>query len=150
MTRKDKILIIVTAVLLAVLVFGFWNDRNTYMLKRTTSFDMTDDMKLISMDKSGMLLWRTAYEAKIEILSGDIDSVRAELTEAYADAGNDYKYDDYLELSQDVFEGETLYPVPSADTPVWVQTIETDGGHEITNMIDTESDGTYLYIYYSR
>ena len=45
MNKKDKILIVVTVILMAVLAFGIVWDLDTFVLKRSLDTEITEDMR---------------------------------------------------------------------------------------------------------
>lgn len=151
MNKKDKILIVVTVILIAVLAFGIIWDLNTFVFKRTLDTEITEDMEVISMKKYGMLFYRKAYEARIRV---DRDKLKEKLEYTYQVYGGEsevYSYTDYLTFAADTFGKELLKPDPEANTEVAVIKTFNSKGDYVTFMFDVENetDG-FIYIYYSR
>ena len=151
MNKKDKILIVVTVILMAVLAFGIVWDLDTFVLKRSLDTEITEDMKVISMKKYGMLFYRKAYEARIRV---DRDKLKEKLEYTYQEYGGEsevYSYTDYIAFAADTFGSELLTPAPEVNTEVAVIKTVNSKGDYVTFMFDVENetDG-FIYIYYSR
>lgn len=148
--KKDKILVVVTIVLLLVLAASFVWDRNTFVLQRTLKIEMTDDMELISMSKYGVMFYRKAYQARIRI---DRDIAEQKLDMIVNTYGTDPEimdYDSYKEFADKTFQKEILRPAPLVGTEVAVIKA-LDGEHQVTFMIDVENDtDAFIYVYYHR
>ena len=165
MKRKEVVLIAITVVLLIVMIVGFVRDRNEAVLKRTLPFEYTDDMEVVEMEKKGMLLARTSYEAKIRVECDDI----YELFEMIWDAAgvavenpedNYIEADEYERFKATVLRDSDIVPEPDPDTRVWAFGFE-DGGHDYYCVVDIEGSSIgaegnveggeiYLYVYYTR
>lgn len=150
MSKKDKILIVVTVVLLVALVGGFVWDYNKFVLKRTLKIEITEDMDIISMKKVGILYYRRAYETRIRIPRDNAENVLNDISQAYECEADVMPYNDYLTFAQQTFQKELVQPAPEANTEVAVIQA-TDGDHLVTFMIDVEnSNDAFVYIYYYR
>ena len=153
MNKKDKILIVVTVILLIVLAFGFVWDSNSLMLKRTLDIEISEDegMDVISVKKYGMLLYRKAYEARIKVDRDGLEHQLYHIIDAYGTEPVVYSYEEYAKFAEETFKGELLKPSPEAGTEVAVVKTFSENGDYVTFMLDVENetDG-FLYIYYSR
>lgn len=150
MSKKDKILIVVTIVLVLVLIGGFVWDNNKFVLGRTLKFDITEDMDIISMNKVGILYYRKAYEARIRMPRDNAEETLNKLMKIYGCDAEVMSYDDYQSFAKTTFQKELVKPAPEANTEVALIKA-TDGDHMVTFMIDVEnSNDAFLYIYYYR
>ncbi|MCR5804032.1 MAG: hypothetical protein K6G47_07190 [Clostridia bacterium] len=150
MSKKDKILIVITAVLVLALIGGFIWDYNKFVLDRTLKVEITDDMEIISMKKVGILYYRKAYEARIRIHRDDAEELLNTLATTYNCEPEIMSYTDYQSFASSTFQKELVKPAPELNTEVAVIKA-TDEDHMVTFMIDVEnSNDAFLYIYYYR
>ncbi len=149
-SKRDKILIVVTVVLLLVLAGSFIYDRNDFVLARTLKIEMTDDMKVVSMSKYGVMFYRKAYQARIRT---DIDKAEEKLEQiatTYNAGVEIYDYEAYKQFASETFQKEIIRPEPVVGTEVAVVKA-TDGDHLVTFMMDVETDSdAFIYVYYNR
>lgn len=162
--KREWILIGVAALMVIVVIVAFVRDRDEALLKRTLPFDYTSDMKVVEMDKRGMLLNRTSYDAKIRIKSEDPLDLIADICEG-VDTEIEYMGDYYimydeLETFLIPFKDSDIIPEPDPGTMIWAMGVE-DGGHDYYFILDVEgstvdADGCveggdiYLYVYYTK
>ncbi|MBO4638078.1 MAG: hypothetical protein J5685_13175 [Clostridiales bacterium] len=148
---RDKILIGLTVILLIILGVVFWYDRNSAVLERTLPYQLTDDMKIVEMNKHGSLFARSSYEVKIRISHEDPESVMDMISEAYDFGGGFIGPEEYADFSNGLFDGFRIRPNPEPNTFIWVMSAKDEGYHEVTHIICSESaTDAYLYIYYNR
>ena len=167
---REAVLIAIATILVIVLIVGFVRDRNTALLKRTAPFDYTSDMSIVEMDKHGMLLNRSAYEAKIRVGSEDPYDLILEIYDntdvdaealSFDDLNQNYLYyEEYESFKKTILRNYDLVPEPDADTRIWAYGAEYKG-HDLYLILDIEGsnagsedhlDGgdVYLYVYYTR
>ena len=150
MSKKDKILIAVTIVLILALIGGFVWDYNKFVLGRTLKVEITEDMDIISMRKVGILYYRKAYEARIRLSRDKAEDMLNTIASKYACEPEIMSYDDYQSFANTTFQSELVKPAPELNTEVAVIKA-TDEDHMVTFMIDVEnSNDAFLYIYYYR
>ena len=150
MSKKDKILIVITIILVAVLIGGFVWDYNGFLLKRTLKIEITDDMDIISMNKAGTLFYRKAYEARIKLPREKAEDELNLIVQTYgadAEIMDDHEFSHFAEES---FKSELLKPQPVTGTEVAVVKA-TDGDDLVTFMMDVENESdAFIYVYYYR
>lgn len=150
MSKKDKILIVVTVVLLIVLIGGFVWDYNKFVLDRTLKIEITDDMKVVAMNKVGILYYRKAYEAKIQIPAERAEDMLNVIANNYEGELNIMDFDSFQEYAAGLFNSEVLKPSPMYGTEV-AEIRAVDGDHDVTFFIDIETEtDAYIYVYYLR
>lgn len=150
MSKKDKILITVTIVLILVLIGGFVWDYNKFVLRRTLKIEITEDMDIISMKKVGILYYRKAYEVRIRIPRDNAETMLNKVATTYGCEPEIMSYNDYQSFANTTFKSELVKPAPELNTEVAVIKA-TDEDHMVTFMIDVEnSNDSFLYIYYYR
>ena len=152
--KTDLYLIIITVILVAVLIGGFIYDRNSALLARTNYFPVSEDqnLEIVKMDKAGFLYRRAGYQAKLRIIDGKADEYIIKIASTYGGAGAMFDYRQYKEYEADVLEKSTLKPSPAPDTFIWVLGVPLNEKttENIVYIVTVESDGAYLYMYYSR
>ena len=151
MNKKDKILIVVTSILMIVLIGSYIWDINKFVLKRTMDIEVTEEMNVISMKKYGLLFYRKAYEARIQLPRENAEAKLTDIAAKYGMAPEVYSYEDYQTFAAQTFKSEILKPEPQVGTEVAVlKTFNADGDY-ITYMMDVENDtDAFIYVYYSR
>ncbi len=152
--KTDLYLIIITVILVAVLIGGFIYDRNSALLARTNYFPISEDqnLEIVKMDKAGFLYRRAGYQAKLRIKDGKADEYIIEIASTYGGQGAMFDYPQYKEYEADVLQKATLRPNPAPDTFIWVLGVPLNEKttENIVYIVTVESDGAYLYMYYSR
>ncbi|MCQ2532185.1 MAG: hypothetical protein MJ093_05710 [Saccharofermentans sp.] len=152
MKKNEVILVIVTVILVVIIGIGFIFDKNEKVIKRTVGIEMTDNMKVVSMEKRGFLLYRTGYTAKIQIdYDNDPDILYAAFTNMYGTKGLFLSYEEYTKFASEVLDGETIKPNPLVDSLIFVLGVEDNNQYEVVYIMATEAEGeAYLYIYFAR
>jgi len=152
--KTDLYLIIITVILVAVLIGGFIYDRNSALLARTNYFPVSEDqnLEIVKMDKAGFLYRRAGYQAKLRIIDGKADEYIIKIASTYGGQGAMFDYRQYKEYEADVLEKSTLKPSPAPETFIWVLGVPLNEKttENIVYIVTVESDGAYLYMYYSR
>lgn len=152
--KTDLYLIIITVILVAILIGGFIYDRNSALLARTNYFPISEDqnLEIVKMDKAGFLYRRAGYQAKIKIIDGKADEYIIEIASTYGGEGAMFDYQQYKEYEADVLQKATLRPSPDPDTFIWVLGVPLNEKttENIVYIVSVESDGAYIYMYYSR
>ena len=154
MTRKEKILIVVTVVLVLVMIGGFIFDMNKFVLARTNLYDFGSDenIEVVSMEKYGFLYYRTAYEAKLLVKDGYWDPYVLQLENDYSASGEFMDYEEYSEYAETALANVSVKPNPAELAIIWLfgSTIKEDSNANVVYIIDQEDDGyAYIYVYYS-
>lgn len=154
-TNKEKILIVITVILVLILCFGFYYDRNSALIDRTNrvAFSQDKNLELVKINKVGFLFARQSYEAKFRITDNKWENYFAVISSAYNGGGGLCKMEGYKEFESQALTKNTLKPQPKEDATIWI--LGSDLGkntkQNVVYVIDTEVDGNcYLYIYYSR
>ena len=101
-SRRDLTLIIVTVALLIVLAIAFVYDSNNLLFNRTSQFELTQDMKIVQMDKHGMMFYRRGYECQISIPIDKMDGIATMIAQEYNFAGQVMDYDEYMTMASEV------------------------------------------------
>lgn len=150
MSKKDKILIVITIILVAVLIGGFVWDYNGFLLKRTLKIEITDDMDVISMNKAGTLFYRKAYEARIKLPREKAEDELNLIIQTYGADPEIMSDVDFAHFADESFKSELLKPQPVSGTEVAVVKA-TDGDDLVTFMMDVENESdAFIYVYYYR
>ena len=150
MSKKDKILIVITIILVAVLIGGFVWDYNGFLLKRTLKIEITDDMDIISMNKAGTLFYRKAYEARIKLPREKAEDELNLIIQTYGADPEIMSDVDFAHFAEESFKSELLKPQPVSGTEVAVVKA-TDGDDLVTFMMDVENESdAFIYVYYYR
>ena len=150
MSKKDKILIVITIILVAVLIGGFVWDYNGFLLKRTLKIEITDDMDVISMNKAGTLFYRKAYEARIKLPREKAEDELNLIIQTYGADPEIMSDVDFAHFADESFKSELLKPQPVSGTEVAVVKA-TDGDDLVTFMMDVENElDAFIYVYYYR
>ena len=153
------ILFIVLAILMVgVFIGGLVYDRNSSLLERTLDYEISDinpDAKLVDMKKHGSMFDRKQYEARIRFPNTADNARNAinKLVAIYKVPGGFLSYEEYQKFEDDVLDGYSMKPKPmsGAYESVWIQGVETRGGHQIFHIMCEESEQyCYLYVYYSK
>lgn len=151
MSKRDKTLLTVTIVLIIALIFSVIWDINSFVLKRTLDFEITEEMEIDSMRKYGMMFYRKAYEAKIRVSTSDAETVLNNIVNEINQSPDIMTYERYTAFAADTFNKEYYRPHPTEGTEVVVIKSKTSSGDYATIMMDVESEtDAYIYIYYSR
>ena len=152
MKKKEKILVVITIVLIGLLIWGFIYDRDSAVLERTIpDIVNSDDIELVTMKKYGMMLHRVAYEAKFTITEGhEPDEVWARLSSNYDFSGSWLSYEEFQGFADENLKSYSYIPKPAAGSGAYVMAIEDSEGHHVCQVMDIENgDDVYLYIYYT-
>lgn len=154
-SKKEKILIAVTVILVIVLGVGFYYDRNSALIDRTNRVAISKDanLRLEKINKAGFLYMRQSYEAKFRIMDNNWDYYFAAISAAYGAGGGVCGIDGYKEYESQALTKNTIKPQPKADAAIWIMgaPIDNKTKQNVVYILDTEGDGNaYLYIYYSR
>jgi len=150
-SRRDLTLIIVTVALLIVLAIAFVYDSNNLLFNRTSQFELTQDMKIVQMDKHGMMFYRRGYECQISIPIDKMDGIATMIAQEYNFAGQVMDYDEYMTMASEVLNAQAMLPTPAEGSNVWVMSVRTPDDHDITYIINQEREtSAFLYVYYSR
>ena len=154
-SKKEKILIAVTVILVIILGIGFYYDRNSALLDRTNRVAISTDanLKLDKINKAGFLYMRQSYEARFRIVDNNTEKYFEILSNAYGAGGGFCSVDGYKEYETQALAKNTIKPKPKADAIIWIMgaPISNETKQNVVYIIDTEGDGNaYLYIYYSR
>lgn len=154
-TKKEKILIVITVILVLIMCFGFYYDRSSALIDRTNrlAFSQDQNLKLEKINKAGFLFARQSYEARFRIMDNKWETYFAAIGTAYGGGGGLCKIEGYREFETQALNKSTMKPKPKEDATIWI--MGTDLGkntkQNVVYVIDTEVDGnSYLYIYYSR
>ncbi len=155
LSKKEKILIFVTIVLVIVLAVGFYYDRSYALIDRTNYVVVSKDsnLKLEKINKTGFLYCRQSYEAKFRIINNKWEPYYDMISKAYGGGGGFCTIEGYKEFESQALTKNALKPQPKADATVWIMgaKLGPDTTKNVVYIIDTEADGNaYLYIYYSR
>ncbi|MCR5201300.1 MAG: hypothetical protein K6C38_09330 [Saccharofermentans sp.] len=155
MEKKEKILVAVTILMVAILAACFYYDRNSALIHRTLPYKLPDDVKLVDIDKHGFLFYRVSYEAKYEINAYNPEEILTFFVQAYGDSGQMLSNSDYQTMAAYMFENYYSYvdlkPNPAPGSGVWMQEADLVGGHHVLNFIVLEpNEHAYLYVYYTR
>ncbi|MCH4153703.1 MAG: hypothetical protein LKG26_04310 [Saccharofermentans sp.] len=155
MTLKEKILVIVTVVLVLAMIGGFIYDRNDFILNRTNLIDIAgdDNLTVVSMEKHGSLFYRVSYEAKLRVNDNYWEQYMYKITVAYGVEGGFLTSDEYSTYEQSVLSDVTVKPDPADGAIIWLagSTLNSKDKQNVVYIIDQESDGNaYIYLYYSR
>ena len=154
-SKKEKILIAVTVILVIILGIGFYYDRNSALLDRTNRVAISTDanLRLDKINKAGFLYMRQSYEARFRIVDNNTEKYFEILSKAYGAGGGFCAIDGYKEYETQALAKNTIKPKPKADAIIWIMgaPIDNKTKQNVVYIIDTEGDGNaYLYIYYSR
>lgn len=154
-TKKEKILIVITVILVIILGFGFYYDRSSALVDRTNrvAFSQDENLKLVKINKVGFLFARQSYEAKFRIVNNNWQDYFASISTAYGGGGGLCKIAGYKEFESQALSKNTMKPKPKDDATIWIlgTTLGSNTKQNVVYVIDTEVDGnSYLYIYYSR
>jgi len=152
MKKSEFMMIIVAVALVAALVISLVYDRNSALLERTLKYEITDDMKIVRVDKHGSWFNRTSYEAKVKIPHDDPLIIMDSIINAYDGFEGEFiSYDQYLTFADTVLDGVKLKPDVEEGTTVWMQGVKIAGGESVYHIIASASQtDAYLYIYYSK
>jgi len=155
MSKKEKILVTVTLIMVILLVVCFVYDRTPALMGRTLDYTLPEDTRIVDIDKHGFMFYRVGYEAKVEINPENPEEILTLFVENYGDSGNPLSYSDYEMTANYMFENYYSYvdikPQPLAGTIIWMHEADLEGGHHVLHFIDLEEgDRAYLYIYYVR
>ena len=154
-TKKEKYLIVITVILVLILAFGFYYDRNSALIDRTNhiAFSKDANLKLEKINKAGFLYARQSYEAKFRILDNNWENYFNAISKEYGAGGGLCGIDGYKLFETEALSKNTIKPQPKADAMVWILGVPIDNKtkQNVVYITDTEGDGnSYLYIYYSR
>ncbi len=155
MQKKEKTLVAVTIVMVAILIVCLIYDRNSAVLRRTLPYSLPADTKLVDMDKHGFMFYRVGYEARVEIDPNNPEELLTCFFDAFGDAGEMLSGEDFAAMENYMFEHYYSYadirPAPAPGSHVWMQEADIGDGHHVLHFIDIEAgDHAYLYIYYVR
>lgn len=155
MKKKEKILVVVTVVMLVILAVCVVYDRTPALMRRTLAYELPEDTKLVDIDKHGFLFYRVAYEAKVEIDPENPEEILTCFVQGYGDSGRMLTMEEFTTMTDYMYENfysyTSLHPTPSAGSYIWMQEADTEDGHHVLHFIDIEDeDHAYLYIYYVR
>lgn len=152
MKKNEFILLIVTVILVIVIGIGFIRDNNKSLIDRTIGLEVTDDMRIDSMEKRGFLLYRSSYTAKIALGEDYDPSVLVNAFGATYEAAGEYlSSDEFSQFKEQVLDGEKIVPFPVGGSYVYVLGVQDNKNNEVVYIIDLEAgDQAYLYIYFYR
>lgn len=155
MEKKEKILVAVTILMVAILAACFYYDRNSALIHRTLPRDLPDDIKLVDIDKHGFMFYRVGYEAKYEIDPNNPEEMLIYFDQVFGQSGEMLSGYEYQIMADYMFDNYYSYvdlkPNPVSGTGVWMQEADIEGGHHVLNFIVLEpGDHAYLYVYYTR
>ncbi|MCQ2482047.1 MAG: hypothetical protein MJ153_00995 [Clostridia bacterium] len=152
MGKRDKIMIIITALLVILLAFGLFYDRSKALIERTTPFEL-GERKIVAIDKQGMMFYRRGYQAKIEIDEETANYCVEFLSQYYGCEGVLLDSLEYGTQLYDEMSKENIHPVPDLDTSLWILAMSDNENskYQISYIIDYEvNQKMYLYIYFNR
>lgn len=152
MSKKERILIILAAVMVAILIFGFIYDRNSAVLKRTLPYDYSEELELVDMEKYGTMFYRVAYGAKFAIDHDNADFYVERICDIYGFAGEFLTYEEYKEFeASSIITNFSLKPVVEEGTVVWILYGQDENDNEILYIIESQSSSeAYMFVYYKR
>lgn len=152
MKKNEFILLIITVVLVIVIGIGFIRDNNKSLIDRTIGLEITDDMRINSMEKRGFLLYRSSYTAKIALSEEYDPQILIDAFGATYEATGEYlSPDQFSQFKTQVLDKEKIVPNPVAESYVYVLGVQDDNKNEVVYIIDLEAgDQAYLYIYFYR
>lgn len=151
MSKKDIRLVIATVILIVILIFGFIWDANSNVLGRTLDIEITDDMDVVNMKKSGTLLYRIRYEARIMFPEENLQNIVTDILQTYQVEGDLYDSTEFEQIKSDIFSGgETLVPSPITESAVLVIPALSESGDEICFIFAIEDTGSFMYVYWSK
>lgn len=155
MTKKEKILVTVTVIMVLLLGVCLFYDRSSALMARTLAYELPSDTRLVDIDKHGFMFYRVGYEAKVEINPECPEEILVLFDQNYGDIGEQLSNSEFETTANYMFDNYYSYvslkPQPLPGTAVWMQDTETEDGHHILHLIDLEEgDHAYLYIYYVR
>lgn len=155
MSKKEKILVTVTTVMVIIMIACFVYDRTPALMSRTLAYTLPEDTKLVDIDKHGFLFYRVAYEAKVEIDANNPEELLTLFVQAYGDSGRMLSMEEYTTMTDYMFDNfysyTKMHPSPAPGSYIWMQEADTADGHHVLHFIDIEEgDRAYLYIYYVR
>ncbi len=155
MSKKEKILVTVTVIMVLLLGVCLFYDRSSALMARTLAYELPSDTRLVDIDKHGFMFYRVGYEAKVEINPDNPEEILALFAQSYGNTGEQLSNSDFHTTAEYMFNNYYSYvslkPQPLPGTGVWMQDSDTADGHHILHFIDLEEgDHAYLYIYYVR
>ena len=154
-SKKEKVLIFITVVLVIILGIGFYYDRTSALLDRTNAVPISSDpnLKLEKINKAGFLFARSAYEAKFQITNNDYQNYINVLSIRYGGGGGYCGLEGYNQYAEKALTKASLKPQPKNDSVIWIlgSKLGNDTEQNVVYIIDQEADGkSYLFVYYSR